>query len=143
MTGGTGRRVVIDSSALVALLADAGAAGQWVARAVSSASLAAPALLPFEVGNILRRHAAAGLLDPSAAAVAHAAAVSLPVDLVPYEAVAERVWQLRQNLTVYDAAYVAVAEALDAVLITLDGRLSRAPGPRCAIATYEVAAPGN
>jgi predicted nucleic acid-binding protein len=53
------------------------------------------------------------------------------VDLIAYEVVAPRAWSLRQNLTLYDAWYVAVAEILDAELATLDVRLARAPGLRC------------
>jgi predicted nucleic acid-binding protein len=92
--------------------------------------------MPFEAGNILRRHALAGILDPVAATLAHTDLVALPVDLYPYVGLAERVWQLRANLTVYDASYIAVAELAAAPLITLDARLSRAPGTRCQIHAY-------
>lgn len=129
-------RVVIDSSAVVALLADAGPAGEWVKNLTASAVLFAPHLLPFEAGNILRRQAHAGVLDASAAALAHIDLVALPMDLYPYEALADRAWELRANIMIYDAAYVALAELLAAPLITLDGRLARAPGPRCRIVTY-------
>jgi predicted nucleic acid-binding protein len=128
--------MVLDSSAAVALLADAGPAGEWVATTTASAVLSAPALLPFEVANILRRHAVAGLLDASAATLSHLDRVALPIDLYPYEVVAERVWELRANITASDAAHVALAELLDATLVTLDGRLSRAPGLRCDVRAY-------
>jgi predicted nucleic acid-binding protein len=137
MTVAAADRVVIDSSALVALLADAGPAGQWVESVTGSAELFAPHLLSFEVSNILRRHALAGILDASAATLAHADLVALPVVLYPYEAVAERVRQLRSNITAYDAAYVALAELLAAPLVTLDERLARAPGTRCPIVAYQ------
>ena len=58
---------------------------------------------------------------------------SLPMQRVDHSPLLERCWQLRENLTVYDAAYVALAEALQATLVTGDRRLARASGPRCAI----------
>jgi predicted nucleic acid-binding protein len=136
VTAPASSRVVLDASATVALLADAGLAGQWVEAAISGASLFAPELMPFEVSNILRRHALAGALDASAATLAHADLIVLPIDLYPYVGLAERVWQLRANLTAYDGSYVALAELLSASLITLDGRLARAPGPQCSIVAY-------
>ena len=57
--------------------------------------------------------------------------VRLPIDLHPFEPVAERVWELRESVSAYDAWYVALAEALEVPLATLDVRLARAPGPRC------------
>jgi predicted nucleic acid-binding protein len=129
-------QVVVDSSAVVALLADAGPTGEWVKNVTASAVLFAPHLLRFEAGNILRRQARAGILDASAATLAHTDLVALPIDLYPYEALADRAWELRANVTIHDAAYVALAELLAAPLITLDKRLARAPGPRCRIVTY-------
>ena len=136
MTGPAPAGVVLDASAAVALLADAGPAGQWVVDAIGGENLFAPDLMPFEVSNILRRHVLAGALDASAAALAHTDLLALPVDLYPYAALGDRVWQLRANLTSYDASYVALAELLGATLVTLDARLARAPGPRCAIHAY-------
>lgn len=130
------QQIVLDASAAVALLADCGPAGQWVEATIRGAHLLAPELMPFEAGNILRRHALAGILDPSAATLAHTDLIALPVDLHPYVGLAERVWELRANLTVYDASYVALAELATAPLITLDVRLSRAPGIRCPIRAY-------
>jgi predicted nucleic acid-binding protein len=63
--------------------------------------------------------------------LAHADLLRLPVQLVAYEPVANRAWELRENLTTYDAWYVALAEGIGAPLATLDRRLSRAPGLRC------------
>jgi predicted nucleic acid-binding protein len=137
VTAALGPRAVIDSSAVVALLADAGPAGQWVEATIASAELFAPQLMPFEVANILRRHALAGLLDASIATLCHADLVALPIDLYPYEVLANRAWELRANITVYDAAYVALAELIGAPLVTLDGRLARASGSRCQVLTYK------
>jgi predicted nucleic acid-binding protein len=130
------RTVVIDASALVALLADAGAAGTWVAETIAGASLAAPGLALFEAANILRRQAAAGAIDPTQATLAHADLVALPIELWPYPALADRAWELRHNATIYDAAYLALAELLAAAVVTLDSRLARAPGPRCPVLAY-------
>jgi predicted nucleic acid-binding protein len=128
--------IVLDASAVVALLADAGPTGDWVEMHIRGTSLFAPELMPFEVTNILRRHAAAGLLDATSATLAHADLVALAVDLYPYSALAHRVWELRDNLTAYDGSYVALAELLTASLITLDARLTRATGPQCPIIAY-------
>jgi predicted nucleic acid-binding protein len=129
-------RLVVDSSALVASLADAGDAGRWVTDTVTGADLAVPQSAPFEVASILRRHALDGHLSPIEATLAHADLIVLPVELWPYAPLAERVWELRENITSYDASYVALAELLDTTLVTIDGRLAKAPGPRCRIEAY-------
>jgi predicted nucleic acid-binding protein len=129
--------VVIDGSALVALLADAGPAGTWVAEHIAGSWLAAPCLALFETANILRRQAAAGLLDQTQATLAHRDLVALALDLWPYAPLADRAWRLRENYTAYDASYVALAEMLDAPLVTLDSRLARSPGARCRVLAYE------
>ncbi|MBN1172838.1 MAG: type II toxin-antitoxin system VapC family toxin [Micromonosporaceae bacterium] len=133
------RQIVLDASAAVALLADAGPAGQWVEATIRGARLLAPDLMPFEVSNILRRHALAGILDQSAATLAHTDLIALPIDLYPYVGLAERVWELRVNLTVYDASYVALAELATVPLVTLDARLARAPATRCQVLAYSQA----
>lgn len=136
MTEPPSRSVVLDASATVALLTDDGPAGTWVAKTVAGATLFAPELMPFEAANILRRHALAGLLDPSEASLAHADLLALPVTRLPYPTLADRAWELRANLTSYDAAYVALAEVLPAPLVTLDARIGRASGPRCEVLAY-------
>ena len=127
--------VVVDASAAVALLVDAGPDGRWAERVLAREHLAAPHLMPVEVANILRRAAARGEISADAAALAHADLVALPVELFPYEPFASRVWELRGNLTAYDAWYIALAEALGAKVATLDGALRRAAGPRCGFLT--------
>lgn len=127
--------LVVDSSALVALLADAGMTGEWVASTISDQELAAPELVMFEAANVLRRQLLAGRLDSEQATLAHRALQSLPMRLWPYAPLADRAWELRESLTTYDASYVALAERLDAGLVTLDARLTRAHGPRCPILT--------
>lgn len=89
----------------------------------------------FETANILRRQQLAGTLQGTEATLAHQDLSALPIQLCPYLPLSERVWQLRYTMTSYDASYVAVAELLGVRLLTLDGRLSRASGPRCDIVT--------
>lgn len=128
-------RLVCDASALVALLLDGGEDGEWVTARLAGAALVAPALVDFETSNVIRRQELAGVVSPDQAAQAHADLMDLPLERWPYELLGSRVWQLRQNLSGYDASYVAVAEHVGAPLITLDSRLARAPGLRCAIET--------
>ncbi len=123
--------LVADASFVVAALIDSGKDGTWALELLATGPLAAPHLMPVEAANILRRAVLSGHISADAAALAHADLLALRIELFPYSPFAARVWELRGNLTSYDAWYVAVAEALDAKLATLDARLSRAPGPRC------------
>jgi predicted nucleic acid-binding protein len=125
---------VLDASVVVAALLDTGRAGAWAESLLTSDSLAAPHLMPVEVANILRRTVSAGEVSADVAALAHADLLALRIELFPYEPFAERVWEMRENVTAYDAWYVAVAESLSASLATLDTKLSHAAGPRCAFA---------
>lgn len=126
---------VCDASAVAALLLDAGPDGHWAAQTIGSGQLAAPTLLPYEVANVIRRHELAGQISSDQAAQAHADLLDLTIDLWPYELLASRAWQLRHNLSAYDAVYVALAELTDSVLLTLDLRLAGAAGLKCEIAT--------
>lgn len=127
--------VVCDASAIVTVLLDSGPAGSWLAARLEGARLAAPALLPFECSNILRRHELAGLIGGDQAAQAHADLIDLPIELFPYEPVAGPVWGSRRNLTSYDGAYVSLAALLGVPLITVDRRLARAPQLGCEVET--------
>jgi len=126
---------VCDASAIAALLLDSGPDGQWVTQTVESSEIAAPALVTFETANVIRRHELAGQITPDQSAQAHADLLDLAIALWPYELLATRAWELRQNLSTYDASYVALAETIDLTLVTLDKRLAKAPGMRCLIAT--------
>jgi predicted nucleic acid-binding protein len=128
-------RVVCDATALVALLLDDGPDGRWVTGALAGAELVAPSLVTFEAANIIRRLEVAALVSPDQSAQAHGDLLDLPIELWPYEILAARAWELRRNLSSYDASYVAVAEAVGATLVTLDRRIARAPGPRCRVDT--------
>ena len=126
---------VCDASAVVALLLDSGPDGRWVTETLSGASLLAPSLVMFESSNIIRRHELAGLVSADQAAQAHADLLDLAIEQWPYELLGSRVWELRTNLSSYDASYVAVAELSNTPLVTLDRRISRAPNLRCTVAT--------
>lgn len=123
--------VVIDSSAVAAALIDRGRDGVWARGQLLSTALVAPTHLLVEVSSVLRRAVISGWMGRDVAALAHDDLVHLPVTLFPFEPFAGRVWALHPTVTAYDAGYVALAEALDAPLVTLDRRLSRASGPTC------------
>ncbi len=115
------------------MLVDGGLDGEWATSVLSDADLLAPHLVLFEAANVLRRLAAAGVVSADQAAQGHIDLVDLQMELWPYELLAARSWQLRDNLSIYDASYVAVAELSGATLATLDGRIGRAPGLRCEV----------
>lgn len=130
--------MVCDASALVAVLLDSGSSGRWAAEALSGADLAAPSLCRFETANIIRRQESARQVSGDQAAQAHADLAQLSIEEWSHGGLAARAWALRFNLTIYDASYVALAEVLDAPLVTLDGRIGRAPGLRCSVLTPKV-----
>jgi len=100
---------------------------------LANKDLAAPALIDLEVTSVARRLVASARLPVARAEQALDDLVDLPFPRVSHEPLLARCWELRGNLTPYDAAYVALAEALDVVLLTGDGRLAAAPGPTCPI----------
>lgn len=122
---------VVDASVLVAALVDAGADGRWSEQVLAGGFLAAPHLAVVETLNILRRLESAGQLTALEAASAQADLHELHIELLSIRPFEQRIWELRHNLTCYDAWYVAVSEALELPLATLDRRLAAAAGPRC------------
>lgn len=123
--------IVVDASVLAPALADDGDDGDRARERLRGEELAAPALVDLEVVSTLRRAARSGRLDDRRSAQALADLIALPLRRVPHLRLLPRVWELRDNLTAYDAAYVALAEALGALLLTADGPLSRATGVSC------------
>ena len=123
--------VVVDASLLVAASSDAGAEGRWAEDVVCAGSLVAPPLALVEATNILRRFELEGRLGRMEADAAARDLLLFDLELVPFSPFAERIWELRANVTSYDAWYVAVAELCDLPLATLDRRLASATGPRC------------
>lgn len=93
----------------------------------------APEVIDLETTSVIRRQSQAGHLDLRRAGLALTDLVEMPLRRAPHLPLLERCWELRENLTVYDAAYVALAEVLDVVLVTADARLAKAPGPLCKI----------
>jgi predicted nucleic acid-binding protein len=128
--------VVVDSSVLVAALIDAGPSGIWAERVIAGGSLHAPELALAEATNILRRLEQASQITAPEATAALEDLMQLEIQLFSFEPFAIRIWELRHNVTSYDAWYVAVAEALSLPLATLDTRLSKAKGPTCEFVTF-------
>jgi len=125
--------LVVDASVLVVALADDGPDGDAARQRLRGERIVVPELADLEVASILRRHLRAGSLDERRTRLALGDLRDLPVQRAPHRPLLDRAWELRGSLTVYDAVYVALAEALDAVLLTGDRRLRRAPGPRCSV----------
>lgn len=123
--------LVLDASVAVSAFVDSGPTGEWAQQLIESQPLAAPAHMLVEAANILRRAAMAGDLPDALATQAQADLLDLRADFYPYPPLAERIWELRHNVTPYDGWYVALAEALGAGLATLDLKLAAAAGPRC------------
>ena len=123
--------LVVDASVLVAALVDDGSDGLWSETSISRDELVAPELLLAEASNVLCRLERAGVISPIEANGAQSDLLRLDVELFPFAPFAERVWALRNNLTCTNAWYIALAEAFECPLLTLDGKLSRATGPVC------------
>ena len=127
--------MVVDSSVIVAALLDSGPQGAWAEKVLGSGSLCAPQLARVEATNVLRRLERAGLITTPEANAAYDDLMELDMELFPFEPFADRVWELRHNVTSYDAWYVALAEALKLPLATLDGALARSNRVTCAFLT--------
>jgi predicted nucleic acid-binding protein len=121
--------MVIDASALIELLLHT-PAGQTIAQRIAdpAVGLHVPHLADVEVVQVLRRYTTDGELTAATAAVALDDLRALDLQRHAHEPLLDRVWALRQNVSAYDAVYLALAEVLDVKLLTCDGRLSRAPG---------------
>jgi predicted nucleic acid-binding protein len=128
--------IVVDASVLVDVLLQSTDADALMARMFDSGEpLAAPHLIDVEVAQVLRRYWRSGQLPARRASEGILDLASFPLERFGHEPLLERMWALRNNVTAYDASYISLAEALDAVLITRDARLARVPGVR---ATVEV-----
>jgi predicted nucleic acid-binding protein len=132
----TREAVVVDASIVVALVASPSSVADDIARRISPAALHAPATLPVEVDSALRGLALGRRLTVAQADAARQIAHGLPVELWPWHPLADRAWQLRENLSTYDAGYVALTEHLSAVLITGDARIARAAGTTCRVEVF-------
>lgn len=124
--------VVIDAGVAFAGVVGTNPHSQWAREILSQDDIVAPELMSIEVTQIARKAVLAKILTESQARAVIQDLPPLIDTFLPHVPLLRRVWELRDNLTSYDAAYVALAEALGAPLATLDKKLSRAPGPTCA-----------
>jgi predicted nucleic acid-binding protein len=127
--------IVLDASAVVAVLVGPGPVAERVREKIESPgeSLHVPHVMDLEVLHALRRQALGGALSPERSAEALRDLANILFVRYPHISLVDRIWELRNNLTAYDAAYVSLAEALDAPLITMDAKLAQAPGIRATV----------
>lgn len=123
--------LVLDASVVLSALTDSGPTGAWAEEVLRSGHLMAPHHMPLEVADVLRRAELRGRLSADVVAMAYGDLLDIRVDLYPFAPFSQRIWALRENVSAYDAWYVALAEAFGVDLATLDVRISRAPGVRC------------
>jgi len=124
--------LVVDASFVMALLSSSeDPITSWANDLIDGANLVAPHLMPVEVTSALRSAERREVLTPQQAALIHQDLVDLGVELYPFEPFASRVWALRHAASAYDAWYLALAERLEAPLVTLDRRLTRTADARC------------
>jgi len=125
--------LVVDASCLYEVVADAALAEQVRERLALDPDQAAPHVIDAEVVSIIRRDHMLGRLDRTAASLAVEDLRDWPGERFGHRALLERVWELRNSVRAWDALYVALAEAMDATLLTLDGRLGRVRDVRCSV----------
>jgi predicted nucleic acid-binding protein len=126
--------IVVDASIVLELLLRTRRGRRIEPRLLAAAiSLAAPHLLDVEVAQVLRRYARSGVLDGRRGQEALQDLADLPVERYSHELLLPRIWELREHFTAYDAAYVALAELLEATLLTADRRLAASPGHQAEI----------
>jgi predicted nucleic acid-binding protein len=126
--------IVVDASAVAEVLLR-GAAAAAVERRIHDLreTLHAPHLIDMEVAHVIRRYAARRDIDVELGRAAIQDLSDFPIHRYPHVSLLPRIWELRHNLSAYDAAYVALAEALDAPLVTHDSRLAGSSGHRARI----------
>jgi len=125
--------IVVDASVAVEAVGGSSERNLAATRRIMQEAAIAPHLLDLEVASALRSLERRGELSEPLARLALQHLAALPIVRLPHAPLIERCWQLRQNLTVYAAAYVALAEATGADLVTSDRRLAGAPGLRCGV----------
>lgn len=126
---------VFDASALVSILVGSGPSRSWSEGLFRTSEVVAPQIVLVEAVNVLRRHVLSGLILEPAGKAAVNNLLDMSIELYPFTGLSSRVWELRAQVSSYDAWYVALAESLDIEFVTLDYRLSRAHGLNCRILT--------
>ena len=126
--------IVVDASVVIEVLLNTPTGTQIAERLFNpDETLHAPHLLDVEIAQVLRRYTRTGELDPDRGIQALKDLVDFPLTRYPHDLFLLRIWELRHNVTAYDAAYLALAEALVAPLLTRDAALASAPGNRARI----------
>lgn len=125
--------IVVDASVLAVALGDDGPDGAVARAALAEQTLVAPELIDLEVLSVLRRQVKGSAMTAARAEIALSHLADLPMRRTSHRPLLRRCWELRQTVTAYDAAYIALAELLEIPFVTADKRLSRAPGVRCRI----------
>ncbi len=128
--------IVVDTSAVLDALVTRPRNEPLIARLADDGDLHAPHLVDVEFLHALRRLVNTGKLDEASAEQFRSDFELLALTRYPHTHLADRMWELRTNLTAYDAAFVALAEALEIVLITSDGRIARSPGHRAQVEVF-------
>jgi len=130
--------IVLDASAAVAVLLNLDAGADRIRERMEGVDdgVHVPHLFEVEVMSVLRRYSLSGGLSPGRARLALSRLSTLAVVRYPHTALLPRIWELRENVSAYDAAYLALAETLRAPLVTRDERLSKAPGVRILVEVY-------
>ena len=124
--------IVLDASAVIDVLVGSGPGAENIRERIEEPgqSLHVPHLMDLEVLQTLRRYVLHGTLSRDRSNKVFERLMNLAFERYPHASLLQRIWELKDNLTAYDATYVALGEALDAPLVTRDARLARAPGIR-------------
>ena len=128
--------IVVDTSAVIGVLAGQPRVARLVDRVINDGDLHAPHLIDVEFQHALRRLVVARAISDDRAADARMDFANLTIARYPHVSLADRMWELRHNVTAYDAAFLALAEALGAPLVTCDSRLARAPGHAASVEVF-------
>lgn len=128
--------IVVDTSAVIGVLAGQPRVARLVDRVIDDGDLQAPHLIDVEFQHALRRLVVAGAINDDRAADARMDFADLTIVRYPHVSLADRMWELRHNVSAYDAAFLALAEALGVPLVTCDARLARAPGHAASVEVF-------
>ena len=135
--GDSYRGLTVDASAVLSVLLDGTESGSRIANIMADTRLFTSPMLHIEVTNVLRRRRNAGHLGLHEAQQVFSLFKLMTFEIVPFEIIADRMWDLGANLSSYDASYVAVAEMTSTPLLTGDARISRTPGVACELLVVE------